>query len=113
MYSIHLGFVFIRKSLGRPLCCHCQFFINCFRELQRLESVLKLELNKCHGKPDYTEQNSFCQLSRFNEWENKELFNFETNQNELLNYLAEVMHDHRKQCVVRWFIFTRIKTMDN
>ena len=37
----------------------------------RLESVLKLELNKCHGKPDYTEQNSFCQLSRFNEWENK------------------------------------------
>ena len=74
---------------------------------------MKLELNKCHSKPDYTEQNSFCQLSRFNEWENKELFNFETNQNELLNYLAEVMHDHRKQCVVRWFIFTRIKTMDN
>ena len=41
------------------------------------------------------------------------VFNFEPNQNELLKYLAEVMHDRRKQCVMRWFIFTRIKTMDN
>ena len=111
-------FILILCLLESLWAGHCVVIViicspNCFRELQRLESVLKLELNKCHGKPDYTEQNSFCQLSRFNEWENKELFNFETNQNELLNYLAEVMHDHRKQCVVRWFIFTRIKTMDN
>lgn len=68
---MHLDFVFIEISGPSIVLSLSSSVLQIVLENSRLESVLKLELNKCHGKPDYTEQNSFCQLSRINEWENK------------------------------------------